>query len=358
MKARMTAKERPAVVEQCGLRLRDARRVLIVSHIRPDGDAVGSTLGLGLALANAGKEVRMVLADGIPTTFRHLAGKELVHRSAGEIDRWDTVVVVDCSDLQRTGGILGERVPDLNIDHHITNQNFAAINLVIPEQVATAAIIAEYFITWDFGYNKEIAEALLTGIVTDTIGFRTSNMNPEALRLSAMLMEHGASLPELYTRALITKTFEAARYWGFGLEKLQQEQVGAGGKNGGPCRLVWTTLTLEDRQAARYAGNDDADLVNMLAAIEGDVAVIFVEQKNGHVKVSWRARPEIDVSKIALQFGGGGHAAASGADIIGTVTGVQEQVLSATRAMLAQANCNLDREKEDPFSNNNGSPIT
>jgi phosphoesterase RecJ-like protein len=345
----MSVKEHTAVVEQIGQRLREARRVLIVSHIRPDGDAVGSTLGLGLALALAGKTVRMALADGVPANFRHLAGKEMVQRSPGEMSQWDTVIAVDCSDLQRTGEMLGERAPDINIDHHITNLNFAAINLVIPEQVATAAIIAEYLPAWGLRYNKAVAEALLTGIVTDTIGFRTSNMNPEALRLAAELMDHGASLPELYTRALITKTFEAARYWGFGLEKLRQEVVTAKRSNGngsGECQLVWTTLTLEDRQAAQYPGNDDADLVNMLAAIEGDTALIFVEQKNGHVKVSWRARPGIDVSKIALQFGGGGHAAASGADIVGTLEGVREQVLTATRAALAQAMCNSAKNDE------------
>lgn len=331
----------PAAAEQTGRRLQEARRVLIVSHIRPDGDAIGSTLGLGLALAQAGKEVRMVLADGLPSNFRHLAGGELVQRSAGDMSRWDTVVVVDSSDLARTGAVLGDRMPDVNIDHHVTNLGFAKINLVMPEQVATAAIITRFLCAWGFSYNKDIAEALLTGIVTDTIGFRTSNMNPEALRLAAMLMEQGASLPELYNRALISKTFEAARYWGLGLEKLQQEDVapeGSRSKTARPCRLVWTTLTLEDRRAVQYPGNDDADLVNMLSAIEGDVAMIIVEQKNGHVKVSWRSRPGIDVSKIALQFGGGGHAAASGADITGTLESVKEQVLAATRSVLAKAN--------------------
>jgi phosphoesterase RecJ-like protein len=92
---------------------------------------------------------------------------------------------------------------------------------------------------------------------------------------------------------------------------------------------------LKDRQAAEYNGNDDADLVNMLSAIEGDVAVIFVEQRGGKVKISWRARPGIDVSKIALKFGGGGHAAAAGAEIQGTLDTIQEQVLSATRDALA-----------------------
>ena len=101
------------------------------------------------------------------------------------------------------------------------------------------------------------------------------------------------------------------------------------------AKITWSrpALTLEDRQAAQYPGNDDADLVNLLSSIDSEIAVIFVEQKNEHVKISWRARPGIDVSKIALQFGGGGHAAAAGADIPGTLEAVQQKVLEATRAV-------------------------
>ncbi len=305
--------------------LHNARRILIASHIRPDGDAVGALLGLGLALTQAGKEVRMVLADGVPQNLRFLEGSNRIHHGAGNIKNFDQVIVVDCSDLQRAGPALGDRKPDLNIDHHVTNLNFAATNLVMAEQVATSAILAEYLPKWGLDYNKAIATALLTGIVTDTIGFRTSNITSEALRLSAMLMDLGADLPDLYARSLVSKTFEAARYWGMGLGKLQRED-----------NLVWTTLTLADRQLAHYPGNDDADLVNMLSSIDSDVAVIFVEQKNGHIKVSWRARSGYDVSQIALQFGGGGHAAAAGADIPGALQAVQEQVLEATRAMVTR----------------------
>jgi phosphoesterase RecJ-like protein len=191
--------------------------------------------------------------------------------------------------------------------------------------VATSAILAKYFPAWGLDYNKPIADALLTGIVTDTLGFRTSNVTSEALRLAAMLMDLGANLAVMYERALVSKTFEAARYWGSGLGKLQRED-----------NLVWTTLTLADRQSVQYPGNDDADLVNVLSTIDSDIAVIFVEQKNSHVKVSWRARSGYNVSKIALQFGGGGHAAAAGADIAGNLETVQKQVLEATRVMITQ----------------------
>lgn len=324
----------------------DSRSILIVSHIRPDGDAIGSLLGLGLALIQNGKNVRMVLADGVPQTFRFLKGSELIHRSApvSALDAFDLVITLDLSDLQRTGGVLGERMPDLNIDHHVTNLNFARTNLVLPDRAATAQIIAEFLISWGLTFNTEIASALLTGIVTDTIGYRTSNVTPQSLRLSADLMEMGADLPDLYTRSLITKSYEAIRYWGQGLIKLRREVVTIPSQNGSKTTvrdenrvMVWTDLSLQDRQEVQYIGNDDADLINTLSTIEGDVAIIFVEQKNGHVKVSWRARPGFDVSQIALKFGGGGHPAAAGADIPGSLEAVQPQVLEATRAMLALA---------------------
>jgi bifunctional oligoribonuclease and PAP phosphatase NrnA len=308
-------------------RLERAERVLVTAHVRPDGDAVGSVLGLGLALAAAGKTVRMALVDGVPPNLQHLEGSRQVKRGAGDLASFDTLVALDSADLQRTGGILGERAPDINIDHHVTNTMYGALNLVLTGQVATAAILAKYLPTWGLGYNKAVAEALLTGIVTDTLGFRTSNITPEALHLAAMLMEHGAYLPTLYTRALVSKTFEAARYWSYGLGRLQQERAPAGGV------LTWTALTLADRLAAGYPGNDDADLVNMLSAVDGDVTVIFVEQKDGVVKVSWRARPGIDVSRTALPFCGGGHPAAAGAQLSGSLDEVQAVVLAATRAL-------------------------
>lgn len=299
-----------------------AQQVLIVSHVRPDGDAVGSMLALGLALQQSGKTVQMVLADGVPSNFRHLPGSSLIkHHSEGE---FDLVVVVDCSDRERVGKALNGFMPDLNIDHHITNLNFARLNLVEPEAVATSSILTQHLPEWGFMITPEIATALMTGLVSDTLGFRTSNITPQSLRQAANLMEDGADLPELYQRALIRRPFEAARYWGAGLSRLQREN-----------RLIWTSLTLADREAMNYPGNDDADLVNILSAIDDtDIAVIFVEQKGGSVKISWRSLPGFDVSQIALSFGGGGHAAAAGADIKGSLADIQERVLQATRAML------------------------
>ena len=315
-----------------------AQSVLIVSHIRPDGDAVGSLLGLGQSLQAAGKTVHMVLADGVPASFRQLPGADQVVRKV-QGSNYDLVVIVDCSDLLRTGGIQGSRSIDINIDHHITNLNYARINYVCPTAQATSGILGENLESWGLTVTEPVAKALLTGLVSDTIGFRTSNVTSNTLRLAAWLMDHGANLAELYNRALVRRSFVAAQYWGQGLTKLQREG-----------RMVWTSLTLTDRSNVAYPGNDDADLVNVLSAIdESDVSLIFVEQKGNHVKVSWRAQPGWDVSQLALSFGGGGHPAASGAEITGPLFEVQARVLEATRQLIAKGSngkTNIEKRPE------------
>jgi phosphoesterase RecJ-like protein len=305
-------------------RLEKSKNVVIASHIRPDGDAIGSLLALGLALRDAGKSVQMVLVDGVPSSFRYLNGSELILKEPQ--DEHDTFITVDSADFKRVGKAFENfGQPDINIDHHKTNEKFGKMNLIESEEVATAAILARHLPEWGYQITRPIAAALLTGIVTDTLGFRTSNTNPSAMRLCAMLMETGVDMNELYMKALVNKTFPAAKYWGAGLSHLEQ-------KNG----MVWATLTLSDRKNSGYGGNDDADLINMISAIEGNkVGMIFVEQSDNHVKVSWRAlEPGIDVSKVAKHFTGGGHAAAAGADIPGALSDIQPLVLRTTQEML------------------------
>jgi phosphoesterase RecJ-like protein len=305
-------------------RLASANKILIAAHVRPDGDAIGSVLGLGLALRDAGKSVEMVLVDGVPSSFRYLEGSELIKKEpSGE---YDTFITVDCADFKRVGKSFETYFPpDINIDHHKTNEKFGKLNLIEAEEVATAAILTNHLPEWGLSITKPIAAALLTGILTDTLGFRTSNITPEAMRQAATLMETGVDMPEIYMKSLVRKTFPAAKYWGAGLSSLES-------KHG----IVYGTLTLADRKLTGYSGNDDADLINMISAIDGSkVGMVFVEQSDNHVKISWRAlAPGIDVSPIAKHFNGGGHAAAAGADIEGSLAEIKKEALQKTRELL------------------------
>ncbi len=294
----------------------------IVSHIRPDGDAIGSMLGLGQSLTLAGKQVAYALEDPVDPKYWHLTGAQKVRNQFDPSTQ--CVIVLDCSDQKRTGMILGGRQPDLVIDHHKTNLNFGKINLVFEEAEATAIILACHLEDWGLMIDKTVAECLLTGILADTIGFRTSNVKPQALRVSADLMEKGADLAYLYHQTLLTRSAAEMRYWGQGLTKLHLEDG-----------LLWTELSLEDRKIAEYPQNDDADLVNILSSTANvQIVLILVEQEQSRVKISWRSKEGIDVSEIAFQFGGGGHAAAAGAEISGTLDSVRENLLSETRKLL------------------------
>ncbi len=306
-------------------RLAAANRVLLASHVRPDGDAIGALIGLGLALEGAGKTVQMVLADGVSSAFRHLEGAQKIKTSVD--GSFDTFITLDCADFKRTGppfASLGQ--PDLNIDHHITNELFGKINLIEDQEVATSAILTNHLPNWGYPITRPVAAALLTGIITDTLGFRTSNITAEAMRQVAGLMETGVDMPELYMRGLVRRTYAATRYWGAGLSRLDHKGD-----------LVWCSLTLEDRKLSGYSGNDDADLINVISAIDGfKVGMIFVEQHDNRVKISWRAlEPDIDVSPVAKHFGGGGHAAAAGADVQGGLDEVRQAVLMTTHEMLS-----------------------
>jgi phosphoesterase RecJ-like protein len=312
------------LIGEIKVRLDAAKKIVIASHVRPDGDAIGSLLGLGLALHDAGKSVQMILADGVPSSYKYLEGCKLIEKEPK--GNHDTFITVDCADFNRTGSIFANfGQPDINIDHHKTNEKFGKLNLIEAEEVATSAILTNYLPAWGLTITKPIAAALLTGIITDTLGFRTSNITPEALRQAATLMETGVDMPEIYMRSLVRRSFPAARYWGAGLSTLQS-------KHG----IVWGALTLADRKLTGYGGNDDADLINMISAIEGNkVGMVFVEQSNHHVKISWRAlEAGIDVSQVAKHFQGGGHAAAAGADIQGSLGEVQKEALKKTREIL------------------------
>lgn len=316
------AKSNKVIVGEIRQAIAGADSIGISAHVRPDGDAVGSVLGLGLALLASGKTVQMALSGGVSNSFRYLIGSNLIHKSFD--GRCDLYISLDCGDLKRTGSILPGNDFDINIDHHITNERFACINLVEPGFVATSAILTDLIPKLGLKIDKDVASALLSGILSDSIGYRTSNTNVQALKLSTLLMQAGADLYYLYNKALVCRPYEAAKYWGYALSRMQKQDG-----------MVWTSLTLEDRKNSGYKLEDDADLTNLLSAIEESrISVLFVEHSKKITKISWRSVPGVDVSVLAAEFGGGGHPAAAGAELTGSLQEIEETVLKRTSAYL------------------------
>jgi phosphoesterase RecJ-like protein len=295
--------------------------IVIITHTRPDGDAVASMLALLLSLTEGGRPASAVMQDPLPPRFSFLPGADQIQTHLPKTPH--TLIAVDCGERKRIS-LPDEEIPeivDLNIDHHRTNPCFGQINFVCPEAASTTQILYELLPELGLPITLEVASNLIAGLVTDTIGFRTENVTPSVLRMSAELLELGVPLAEIYEKALTQQTYESIRLWGRGLSRLNREGS-----------IVWTSLRFDDRMAVGYPGNDDADLTNLLSAIQDvEVSIVFVEQENGAVKVSFRSRDNVDVAELATRFGGGGHAVAAGVMIEGNMDEVVESVLAATR---------------------------
>ncbi|MCH7588398.1 MAG: bifunctional oligoribonuclease/PAP phosphatase NrnA [Chloroflexi bacterium] len=301
-----------------------ASTVLVTSHQRPDGDAIGSLLALHISLKAKGFSSHAILAEEVPERYRFLPQANSIQDTT--LDHFDLIIAVDCADRDRVSlpQQFSERMIDLNIDHHPTNTNFATTNLVDPDAAATTQMLQLLLPDFGLPLTAEVRTNLLAGLITDTLGFRTDSVTPRVLRAAADLLEEGAPLAELYHLVLTRRKFDEVRYWGQGLSSITNEDG-----------LVWTVLDLKDRELAGYTHNDDADLVDVLTTIdEAKIAIIFVEQSGGKVKISFRARAEYNVSNLAKQFGGGGHRSASGAMLDGQLGTITNEVLTAARELL------------------------
>ncbi len=300
----------------------DAQRILIVTHIKPDGDAIGSLLGLGNALVGLNKQVDLAVDEGVPGFLEFLPNSNRVLPKL-TLGAWDLLISVDSSDEERTGsvGAFGrahsKRV--INLDHHVTNLLFGDIPLVKIDAVsATEVVFLLLMQKAPQTLNRNVALPLLTGLLTDTIGFRTSNVNVETLHIAMQLMAHDVTLTEVTAQALEVNTFDTIKLWGYSLASAQII-------NG----VVFAQVTQEDLRRAGHRDVSDAGLVGLLRTIdEAMIAVVFVElESKDKVKVSFRSKKGFDVGSVALALGGGGHIQASGATLQGNLEESQARVL-------------------------------
>ncbi len=303
-----------------------ASDVVIVTHLGPDGDAIGSLLGLGWALRQLGKRVTVAADDGVPENLRFLPGAEEVQTDLHDMAP-DLVIAVDCGDRSRMGQVgaaaLAHNAPLINLDHHVTNTYFGDANLVNPETVAAAEGVFDWLPRLGVEMDLQIATCLLTGIVTDTLCFRTNNVTADVLGKAQALMNAGAPLTEITQRTVMRKSYAALRLWAAVMPTMQLEDG-----------VIWAKIDRQTRQAVGYTDNGDGGLVSLLvSADEAAVAAVFRERDDGRIEIGFRAKPGFDVSGVALELGGGGHVLAAGA----TVDGPLDAVVEKTLAMLRRA---------------------
>ena len=309
--------------------LRRAQRILAITHLSPDGDAIGSLVAFSRAMQGMGKTVTMACQDPAHPRFDYLNGVHDI-RQSGE-GNFDLLVSIDCSDIQRLGTIFmpvqHARIPLVVFDHHITNTRFGAANVVEPQASSSAEIIYRLLQRLDIHINGEIATALLTGIITDTLAFRTSSTTPDTLAVAMDLMREGASLPEITRRALVLRSYDSLRFLAGGIVSSQLEDG-----------IVYATITRKMRKELGVRDDrGDAGLVGtLITSMEASVAVVFVENTDGSVDIGFRCAPGFDVSAVAFEFGGGGHPAAAGCTLPGPMRDAVNRVLTRLRRMIRE----------------------
>ena len=310
--------------------IRGARRIALVSHRDPDPDTIGSALALGLGLESLGKQVSWHCADPVPEQQRFLHGSERFTQDPPAEDV-DLVVTVDFGSVDRAKFALPARPTLVNIDHHASNDNFGAANLVDVTAAASAELVSRVIDALGIKWTPEMATAALVGIMTDTGSFQFPSTDARALDRAARLREAGADLQAITYNIFRNKRFEALKLWGFAFSRLVREQGG---------QLVWAEVRAGDIERAEARDEDISGLVEQVARSGGmRVAVLFNEQP-GSVKVSCRTsqwEPSVDASAVMARFGGGGHVRAAGALIQGDLADVRERVLDAARAALDAA---------------------
>lgn len=311
--------------------IKNAHRILVVAHVAPDGDAIGSLLSMGWLLRAHGKERVLACQDPVPRTYTFLPGSdEIVQHLSGS---FDLGMSLDCSDRYRMGEDLTKFVaslpgtlPWINIDHHVTNTRFGTVNWIDPAAVSTTQMLLELVEALGWELVPPVATCLLNGLVTDTRSFRTSNVDPRAVRAALRLMEAGASLADITRQALEQRPLASVRLWGQAIEQMHLQDG-----------VLWTQVTHAMCQRLGLDGQDVSGLTNFLSGIrEADIVVVFTERENNAIDVSMRASPGLDVAQVALWLGGGGHPQAAGCTLEGDLAQVEERVLAAVQRSLAE----------------------
>lgn len=299
--------------------LSKSENILVIIHRNPDGDAIASSLALVSALKSIGKHAVVVGKDPIPTPFLFLPGTETIHKDYLQGD-WDTMVVLDCGDLKRTG--FPERIAEfaknkkrlINIDHHPKNDlhKIANITLFDEKVAAVGEIVTKIIDNLKIELDKNIATCLLTSLYTDTGGFKHANTSSQTLGLAARFMAAGARLNTITKYISNPKSISGLRTWGFVLSQtVYHSQTG----------LVTAVVTQSDLEKVAGTADELSGAINIIGNIpQAKGSLLLIELPDDQLKVCLRARnAEINILKLARFFEGGGHKKASGFTIPGKI---------------------------------------
>ena len=325
-------KSHPKVIDRIIETIREHQTFCIVGHVRPDGDCIGSQLGLAMALQNEGKQVVCWNEDAAPAKLKFLDPTGMFARpKRGET--FDCVIATDCASFERlgkSGDCIGDRKVLINIDHHESNTRYADINWVSAREASTGELIFRLLKVARWPITKPIADNLFTAVSTDTGSFQYANTRPGTFHTGAELVTRGANLAKICDEVYQSYSLSRVR-----LLKLVYNKFRLADND----RIAWFWLKKADFTQTGAVSNDSEGLIDHIRAIEPVVvACVFEELEPELTRLSLRSKSDkINVNEIAAQFGGGGHSAAAGARIAGKPLSVQRRVLAAVKKALKAA---------------------
>lgn len=311
--------------------LKDVQTVAIAGHIRPDGDAVGSCLGLYLYLKkNFPEKKAVVYLENIPAAYEIMNATEEICHDFENVEAVDLFFSLDCADLERLGEakkILNQAKRTICIDHHISNAGFADVNYIVPDASSTSELVST--LLDDTLLPQDAAAALYMGIAHDTGVFRHSCTSPETMETAARLMRHGINCSKIINRTYYDKTYHQNQILG---KALQESMLLLDG------RVVFSAVRMKDMEFYNVKPSDlDGIVQQLMGTIDAEAAIFIYETRPNEYKVSLRSKEVINVSDIAGYFGGGGHIRAAGCTMQGSVHDVVNNVTLHMEKQLKQA---------------------
>jgi phosphoesterase RecJ-like protein len=321
-------KQRPAVAQNqdeatliaaiLGL-LRQGQRFLVCAHTRPDGDALGSMLAMGMLLDQMGKQADLITADGVPQIYRQLPGVERIQHQQKVYGHYDAVILLECDSVERSRLQGLENYPLINIDHHVSGRPFAQINWIDHEAASTGEMVFRLVRAAGAELTQAMATCLYVTVLTDTGGFCWGGIGASTFQLAKELVEAGADPVGIARDVCFSTPMAKALLLGAALGTLHRE---------GP--LAWLWVTQEDMLRTHAAEEDCEGIVNLALSIAGVEAAAFLrELPDGCVRLSLRSKGQVDVAAVAEQLGGGGHENAAGCTLSGPLDSATQMILDA-----------------------------
>ena len=303
-----------------------AEKIVIITHENPDGDAIGSSLAMKLALKQLGKDADVIIPE-FPKTFEFLPGIDEVKKESN-IEEYDLAIALDCASIKLLNGFakyFDSAKIKVAIDHHSSNTMFADYNYVDQDAPACAQLLLVVFSYFNINVTRDIGTCILAGIITDTGGFRYEGVTADTFRFVADLCEKGIKVSQVYSQVFASKTRAKFELHRIALNRLEFLEEG---------KVAFTYVTKTDEKQVEAKNGDYDGIVENGRDVEGVEVSVFLRETDKGIKVSLRSKNYVNASKVAMMFGGGGHIRAAGCTIQGTIEQAKNQIINRVKCYL------------------------